>query len=49
MITLHRLLAEFFDAREQSDSLARIFTDYQSWLTAQAWYQVEATSPDHIN
>jgi hypothetical protein len=33
VITLHRLLAEFFDAREQPDSLAMIFRDYQSWLT----------------
>ncbi|WP_165683514.1 hypothetical protein [Streptomyces sp. KO7888] len=49
MITLHRLLAEFFDAREQSDSLAQIFRDYQSWLTAQTWYQLEAMSPDQIN
>ncbi|WP_345961305.1 hypothetical protein ABDE16_00060 [Streptomyces sp. BRB040] len=49
VITLHRLLAEFFDAREQSDSLAQIFRDYQSWLTAQTWYQLEAMSPDQIN
>lgn len=33
VITLQRLLAEFFDAREQSDGLARNFRDYQSWLT----------------
>jgi hypothetical protein len=43
VITLHRLLAEFFDAREHPDSLARIFRDYQSWLTAQTWYRLEAT------
>ncbi|MFG2525610.1 hypothetical protein [Streptomyces sp. NPDC048527] len=36
---LHRFLGEFFDAREQSDGLGRIFRDYQSWLTTQAWYQ----------
>ncbi|MDH6129307.1 hypothetical protein [Kitasatospora sp. GP82] len=49
MITLHRLLAEFFDAREQPDSLARIFRDYQSWLTTRPWYQFETASPDQIN
>ncbi|MET9463984.1 hypothetical protein ABZY44_04000 [Streptomyces sp. NPDC006544] len=30
------------------DSLARIFRDYQSWLIAQTWYQLEARSPDQI-
>lgn len=47
--TLHRLLGEFFDAREQSDGLARIFRDYQSWLTTQAWYQFETAEPDQIS
>ncbi|WP_392839622.1 hypothetical protein [Streptomyces sp. LN500] len=49
VITLQRLLAEFFDTREQSDGLVRIFRDYQSWLTTQTWYQHEAASPDQIN
>lgn len=46
---LHRLLGEFFDARAQPDGLGRIFRDYQSWLTTQAWYQFEAAEPDQIN
>ncbi|WP_190145708.1 hypothetical protein [Streptomyces glebosus] len=45
---LHRLLGEFFDAREQTDGLGRIFRDYQSWLTTQAWYQFETAEPDQI-
>ncbi|MFE2050966.1 hypothetical protein ACFXAS_20975 [Streptomyces sp. NPDC059459] len=49
VITLHRLLAEFFDAREQSDSLARVFRDHRSWLTTRPWYQLETASPDQIN
>ncbi|MBD0673585.1 hypothetical protein BU198_23435 [Streptomyces sp. CBMA156] len=42
-------LAAFFDAREQPDSLARIFGDYQSWLTAQPWFRFETAPPDQIN
>ncbi|MFC9243916.1 hypothetical protein ACFT7S_07660 [Streptomyces sp. NPDC057136] len=45
----HRLLGEFFDAREQPYVLADIFRDYQSWLTNQAWYQFETAEPDQIN
>lgn len=27
----------------------RIFRDYQSWLTTQAWYQFETAQPDQIS
>ncbi|MFL9655104.1 TniQ family protein [Streptomyces sp. PB17] len=47
VITLHRLLAEFFDAREHPDSLAKIFRDYQSWPTTRPWS--ETASLDQIN
>jgi hypothetical protein len=47
--TLHQLLSQFFDAREQPDGLGKIFKSYQSWLTTQAWYQFETAEPDHIN
>jgi hypothetical protein len=47
--TLHQLLREFFDAREQPDGLGKIFKSHQSWLTTQAWYQFETAEPDHIN
>lgn len=46
--TLHRLLGDFFDARAQPDGLGRIFRDYQSWLTTQAWHQFETAEPDQI-
>ncbi|TKA10942.1 TniQ family protein [Actinacidiphila oryziradicis] len=49
VITLYRLLSEFFHARERPDGLARIFRDYQAWLTTQAWYQFETTEPNQIN
>ncbi|MFE0133328.1 hypothetical protein ACFWY6_17420 [Streptomyces sp. NPDC059037] len=49
MITLHRLLGEFFDAREQPNGLAEIFKDYQEWLTTQAWHQFGTAEPDQIN
>ncbi|MGW4985435.1 hypothetical protein [Streptomyces mirabilis] len=45
MITLHRLLRDFFTLREQQDGLARIFLDYQSWMVIQDWYQLEAAKP----
>ncbi|MCX4851301.1 hypothetical protein [Streptomyces sp. NBC_00893] len=48
MITLHRLLAEPFDAREQPDSIAKIFRDYRSWLTTRPWFQFETASSDQI-
>ncbi|MCX5497935.1 TniQ family protein [Streptomyces sp. NBC_00053] len=48
VITLHRLLGEFFDAREQPNGLAKIFRDYQEWLTTQAWHQFGTAEPDQI-
>lgn len=45
----HRLLGEFFDAREQPYGLVGNFRDYKSWLTTQAWYQFETAEPDQIN
>ncbi|MFE4756748.1 hypothetical protein ACFRIB_42265 [Streptomyces mirabilis] len=45
VITLHRLLRDFFTLREQPDGLTRIFLDYQSWKVTQDWYQLEAANP----
>lgn len=47
--TLFQLLGEFLDQREQPDSLARIFRDYQSWLNTQSWYHFETAGTDQIN
>ncbi|GAA2540667.1 hypothetical protein ACFW2V_30650 [Streptomyces sp. NPDC058947] len=44
---LHRLLGEFFDECER-DGVGRIFRDFQSWLTPQAWYQFATAEPDQI-
>ena len=49
LTTLHRLLGEYFNTREQPDGLGRIFRDYQSWLTTQAWYQFETAEPDQTS
>ncbi|MEN8649134.1 hypothetical protein ABCR94_00405 [Streptomyces sp. 21So2-11] len=49
MITLHQLLGEFFDTREQPDGLANIFRNYQEWLTTQTWYQFDTAEPDQVN
>ncbi|MFP1624188.1 hypothetical protein ACLB9X_03005 [Streptomyces sp. 5K101] len=49
LTTLYRLLREYFDQREQTDGLATIFKDYQSWLTTQAWYQFETPQANQIN
>jgi hypothetical protein len=45
VITLYRLLGDFFTIREQPDGLARIFRDYQSWKITQDWYQLEVAEP----
>ncbi|WP_127357131.1 hypothetical protein [Actinacidiphila soli] len=45
VITLHRLLRDFFTIRERPDGLARIFLDYQSWMVTQDWYQLDAAEP----
>jgi hypothetical protein len=42
VITLHRLLGDFFTAREQPDGLGGIFRDYQSWKITQDWYQLSS-------
>jgi hypothetical protein len=49
VITLHRLLRDFFTLRERPDGLARIFLDYQSWMITQDWYQLEAAETAHSN
>jgi hypothetical protein len=45
VITLHRLLRDYFTIRERSDGLARIFLDYQSWMVTQDWFQLDAAEP----
>ncbi|MFJ2955371.1 hypothetical protein [Streptomyces sp. NPDC087270] len=45
VITLHRLLRDYFTVRERSDGLARIFLDYQSWMVTQDWFQLDAAEP----
>ncbi|MFD4413249.1 hypothetical protein, partial [Streptomyces sp. NPDC058476] len=45
VITLHRLLRDYFTIRERSDGLARIFRDYQSWKVTQDWFQLDAAEP----
>jgi hypothetical protein len=46
VVTLHRLVGEFFTTREQPDGLARIFRDYQSWAITQDWYHLEETTAE---
>ncbi|WP_331769379.1 hypothetical protein OG948_37005 (plasmid) [Embleya sp. NBC_00888] len=42
VITLYRLLGDFFTTRGQPDGLAGIFRDYQSWMVTRDWYPLEA-------
>ncbi|MCA1221896.1 TniQ family protein [Streptomyces sp. 8L] len=47
--TLHQLLSEYFNTREQPGGLSQIFRDYQTWLTTQARSQSETAEPDQIS
>ncbi|MEL5958886.1 hypothetical protein AADR41_29685 [Streptomyces sp. CLV115] len=46
VITLHRLLRDYFTIRERSGGLARILLDHQSWMVTQDWLQLDEAEPD---